>query len=162
MAEHAAEIQNNSKLAFYRGLIGLAWADHELHSDEKQALRDVISHHRDLSETDRNRLLSEVDEPISLETVWPEITDPQDRARLIDMANAIFQKDGEICDHEWDLIETFRAKHLSSIGIESIKADLASFAGEEKQRNDNERQEIRDWARQYSLVEQIKGMFDRN
>ena len=31
-----------SRLALYEGMIALAWADHELHAEEKQRLHDLI------------------------------------------------------------------------------------------------------------------------
>lgn len=156
MADTAIQNQNTSKLALYRGLIALAWADHELHPDEKSTLHEIIDNHLGLSVEDRAQLHGEVDQPVELSSVWPDISDPQDRARLIDMSNVIFQQDNDFSDAERDLIERFQTKHLASIDIGSVTADLESFSEELARLRKKESDEIKAWASQYGLFGSLK------
>ena len=149
----------SSKISLYRGLIALAWADHELHVDEKTTLHEIINTHKDLSTEDRALLAAEVDKPVALADVWPDITNPQDRARLIDMANIIFQQDGDYCGNEQELIERFQAKHLSSIGVSAIQKDLSAFSAQQAEELETERAKLKAWASQYGLMGRIKSLF---
>ncbi|MAK59785.1 MAG: hypothetical protein CMK09_02280 [Ponticaulis sp.] len=150
----------SSKYSLYRGLIALAWADHELHVDEKATLHDIIDAHQGLTVEERAVLHSEVELKVDMETVWPDITEAQDRARLIDMANIIFQQDGEICDNEFELIETFKTRHFASLDMAAIRADLSSFSEAQAAQRDAERQSYKEWASQYSLMGRLKAAFD--
>ena len=161
MSEAVIEDQKASKLALYRGLIALAWSDHELHPDEKETLHHIINTHQGLCDADRSDLNNQVDHPVSLDTIWADISNPHDRARLIDMANTIFQQDGAICDNERDLIETFQARHLASIDADRIASDLKAFTAEEQAQREKDREMYREWARQFSLVERVKAIFRR-
>lgn len=161
MSDAAVQDQKSSKLALYRGLISLAWADHELHADEKSKLHEIIAEHRDLSVEDRAKLHLEVHTRTPLAMVWDDITDPQDRARLIDMANIIFQQDGDFCDDERELIESFQKKHLKSIGVDAIKTDLSSFSVEQAKQREIDREAYRAWASQYGLIGRLKAAFGK-
>lgn len=162
MSDAVIQDEKLSKLALYRGLIALAWADHELHADEKSTLHEIISSHRDLTEDQRATLHDEVDHRVTLSDIWGQITDPQDRARLIDMANIIFQQDGDFCEDERALIEKFQAKHLQSIGLHSIEKDLASFTEEQARQREIEREELKAWVNQYGMFGRIKAAFRLN
>lgn len=159
MSETNTVEKAQSKLPLYRGVIALAWADHELHPEEKSKLHEMISAHRELTTEDRAKLHAEIHTRISLADVWPHITDPQDRARLIDLSNIIFQQDDEFCDDERLLIERFQAKHLASIDISSIEKDLAQFSSDQTAQREQERQTYREWAKQYGVIEQIRSVF---
>ena len=159
MSDVAEQAQTSSNVALYRGLIALAWADHELHPDEKSTLHDIIDNHIGLTDEDRTKLHSEVERRVSLSSVWPDITDPQHRARLIDMANIIFQQDGDFSDAERDLIETFRVRHLNSIDIDAVRADMSGFMADHAEKLEAEREEIRAWASQYGLIGSLKKAF---
>ena len=151
----------SSKISLYRGLIALAWADHELHADEKATLHDIIDAHVGLTDEDRAVLHSEVDINVQLESVWSDISDPQDRARLIDMSNLIFQQDGEFSDDERALIDTFSSKHLASIGAESIRSELGAFSEAQAEQREADRRAYKEWASQYSLMGRLKAAFGR-
>ncbi len=153
------ESVQSSKVALYRGLIALAWADHELHPDEKDTLHSIINSHRDLTDDDRAGLNAQVDTPVALTDVWPDITNVQDRARLIDMANIIFQQDGDYCEDEEMLITRFQQKHLSSIGVERITQDLTAFTAEQAHQRVKEREDLKAWASQYGLMGRIRAIF---
>ena len=161
MADSMATTTNASKVALYQGLIALAWADHDLHENEKATLHHIISSHKGLTEADRQVLHVQVDQPVKLADVWPHITDPQDRARLIDFANTIFQQDDEFCDDERALIEAFHHKHLASIGGDAVAKDLRAFASRHKDEMNAQRAEYRDWARQYGLFATIQRGFSK-
>ena len=151
--------KDSSKYPLYRGLIALAWADHELHADEKAALHDSIDAHVGLTVEERAVLHSEVDLNVQLESVWGDITDPQDRARLIDMSNIIFQQDGDFCEDEQELIDRFTAQHLASIGSDKIRSDLSAFSKEQAEQREADRRAYKEWASQYSIMGRLKAVF---
>lgn len=148
-----------SKFALYQGLIALAWADHDLHEDETRILTEIIDSHQGLTAYQRDQLHHQIRQPTSPKEIWPYITDPQDRARLIDMANIIFQQDGEFSINEKEVIERFTAAHLSSIQAGQIEADLDAFSDEQTERRKLEREELREYASKYSFMAGMKRMF---
>ena len=72
MSETSTVEKTQSKMPLYRGLIALAWADHELHPEEKSKLHEIISEHRDLTTEERARLHAEIHTRIALADVWGE------------------------------------------------------------------------------------------
>tara|TARA_B100000678_G_scaffold105833_1_gene88723 strand:- start:1691 stop:2179 length:489 start_codon:yes stop_codon:yes gene_type:complete len=151
-----------SRVALYRGLIALAWADHELHEDERAALHDILDAHLGLTAENRAVLHTEVERSIQLEDVWPQITEARDRARLIDMANIIFQQDGEYSAEERAVIHRFTARHLASVNADSIASELALLTDAQKAVRDREREEMKAWASQYSIIGRLKAAFGKD
>lgn len=161
MSDVILEDQKSSKLALYRGLIALAWADHQLHEDEKSTLHEIIESHRDLNDAQRAVLRDEIDQKITLGEVWDDIRDPQDRARLIDMANIIFQQDGEFSSDEQAVIDSFQARHLKSVGVDAIREDLSRFTEEQARQREIDREAYKAWASQYGLIGRIRAVFGK-
>ena len=151
-----------SRVSLYRGLIALAWADHELHHEEKAALHDIFDAHAGLTAENRAVLHTEVDRSIDLEDVWPLITDVQDRARLIDMANIIFQQDGNYSSEERAMIHRFTARHLASVNADSIAQEMALLTDAQKAARELEREDMKIWASQYSIIGRLKVAFGKD
>jgi hypothetical protein len=117
-----------SQIQMFRGIIALAWADHELTEDEQQQLAFFIEKHLYLSAEQRAQLLDEVQHAVKLADIWPSITDKHDRAHLLNIAPVIFQKDGVYCDTEKELYELYEQKHLDSIGAVYVEQEIRLFA----------------------------------
>ncbi|MAP94457.1 MAG: hypothetical protein CMK07_05845 [Ponticaulis sp.] len=162
MTELLADVEDSSRFALYRGVIALAWADHELHDDEKTKLHDIITLHQGLSDEQRASLLKMVDEPVTMDEIWPDITSAQHRARLIDLANLMFQQDGVICDSERELYDRFLAKHLNSLDQAAIARDIDELINRQADLREQREADLKDYARQYSLIEKIKGVFKKD
>lgn len=119
-----------SKLAMYEGLIALAWVDAPIHEENHKRLFDMIYDNRLLSEDQRQKLLDMLNQPVRLDDVWPRITDPQDRAYLLDYAPTIFLKDGNYSPEEKALHAEFMAKHLATLDGKLMRAELEAVAAE--------------------------------
>ncbi len=127
-----------SKLAMYEGLIALAWVDAPIHEENHKRLFDMIYDNRLLSEDQRQKLLDMLNQPVQLDDVWPRITDPQDRAYLLDYAPIIFLKDGNYSPEERALHAEFMAKHLTTLDGKEMRSELEVYAGELKQKRKKE------------------------
>lgn len=117
-----------SQINMFRGIIALAWADHELTDEEKGQLALFINKHLHLSDAQRAQLLDEVEHPVVLKDVWPAITDSHDRAHLLNVAPVIFRNDGVYCESEKELYELYEQKHLDSIGAAGIEQEIRQLA----------------------------------
>jgi hypothetical protein len=151
----------DSRLAMYEGMIALAWADHELAEDEKQGLRELIDGNPRFTDAQREKLHSDVDRKITLDSVWPRITEKQDRAHLLDVAGMIFLKDGEYSSAEKGLYDDFLAKHMASIDAESVIEEMRSMTGRLRAQREIEQQELEEYAAQFSLVNRLKEFLKR-
>lgn len=128
-----------SKLAMYEGLIALAWVDAPIHEENHKRLFDMIYDNRLLSEDQRQKLLDMLNQPVRLDDVWPRITDPQDRAYLLDYAPTIFLKDGNYSPEERALHAEFMAKHLATLDGKMMHIALSAFSEELKEKSKLER-----------------------
>ena len=149
-----------SRLALFEAMIALAWTDHELSEDEIEGLSELIEANELLTEEQKQKLHSEIENHSSLESIWPRITEIHDRAHLLNIANTIFSEDGEVCESEKSTYEKFLNKHLSSINAEQVIADLSSAATEIRRQDEQASEEIKDYASQFGLVNQLKRLFN--
>jgi uncharacterized membrane protein YebE (DUF533 family) len=111
----------------FRGMIALAWADHDLDDNEKSRILVYIKNNKHLSAAQAEQLALDLDHPVDLDTVWPEITDVQDRAHLINLADVIFWEDGEMCRTEKQVYEKIRAAHIATLDEDFIRQDIAAY-----------------------------------
>jgi uncharacterized tellurite resistance protein B-like protein len=149
-----------SRLALFEAMIALAWADHELSEDEIEGLSELIEANELLTDEQKQKLHSEIENRSSLETIWPRITEIHDRAHLFNIANTIFSEDGEVSESEKSAYEKFLNKHLSSINAKEIIADLSSASKEIRWQDEQASEEIKDYASQFGLVNQLKRLFN--
>ena len=115
---------SDSRLALYEGLISLAWVDERLDPAEKIVLEDIFAQHHGLTDEQRVALTRDITTPVRLADIWPRLTDPQDRARFLDMADVIFKSDGEVDDSEADIYAVKLAKHLGTLDLDGVKREL--------------------------------------
>jgi hypothetical protein len=127
-----------SKLAMYEGLIALAWVDGPIHAENHKRLFNMFHSDSLLSEDQRQKLLDMLNQPVRLDDVWPRITDPQDRAYLLDYAPTIFLKDGNYSPEERALHAEFMAKHLTTLDGKEMRSELEAYAGELKEKRKKE------------------------
>lgn len=140
----------------YEGMIALAWADHALDAQEKQGLHDLIDSNTYFSDQQRAKLHEDVDQQITIEGVWPRITEKKDRARLLDIAGVIFMKDGKLCETEQELYNTFLEKHLSTLDNEATLKEIREMAAQQKAARAQQQADLEEYAKRFSLVERIK------
>ena len=149
----------DSRLAMYEGMIALAWADHELTEDEKQGLRDLIDGNPRFTDEQRRKLHAGVGQRVALESVWPRITEKQDRAHLFDIAGVIFHKDGQYSATEKELYENFLAKHMATIDTEAVIGEIRAMTIGFRAQREKEQQELAEYAAQFSLIGRLKEFF---
>lgn len=152
----------DSRLALYEALIALAWVDHTLDPREKETLHDLIDGNLYFDDGQRQALHLGVDTPVALDAVWPRLTDGQDRARLVDWANAIFASDGEVCDDEHEVGVRLLERHLRTLDRERVAADQAALGEEQRIRAAEEAKALRAYRRQFSLAGAIRRVFTQD
>lgn len=153
-----------SHLAMFRATIALAWADHELDESERQRILVYIDHNQRLSAAQKEQLRQDLFHPISLDTVWPEITDVQDRAHLINIADAIFWEDGQLCHTEREIYERIKAAHMATLDIDAIREDISAYRKElavKRQQFEGELNEIRMRGPFGRMMSYLETMVDR-
>lgn len=119
-----------SRLAMYEGMIALAWADHQLSSDERNRISALLDDNARLTEAQRADLKRKMDTKISLKDVWSRITDREDRIYLLDIASSIFGKDGNYSEEERAVYEACLKDHLDSFEGESTEEEMRAYAAE--------------------------------
>lgn len=159
MTDQTPDQASDSRYAMYEGLIALAWADHELHKNEREALNTIIENHRGLSDEQRAQLKIDVETKVTLNEVWPRITNAQDRARLIDLAVVIFKQDGEYTADEREVKDAALAQHLEQINGNVIVADLRAYRDEQIEKNKLHAAEMEEYRKRFSLIEMIHSRF---
>ena len=115
-----------SHFAVFRAAIALAWADHKLHEEEQERILVYIDNNEELSSAQREQLKKDLQQPIKMDEVWPEITDVLDRAHVINIANTIFWEDGELCNNEKEVYEKIKAAHMVTLDMDFLREDIAN------------------------------------
>lgn len=147
---------NESLFALYEGLIALAWADGRLDHNERVVLEGIFARHQGLAPEQRRTLKEEVSSPKLLAEIWPRITDPLHRARLLDLADYIFKSDGHKDEMEEQLYRAKLAKHLGTLDMTALEKELGDLQAEQMFSDKSERQANREYARQFGLFAYIK------
>lgn len=135
-----------SHYSMFRAMIALAWADHELDEREKERVLVYVQNNRRLSDAQKEQLAQDLLEPIELDDVWSDITDVQDRAHLINIADVIFWEDGEMCRTEREVYDRITKAHLATLDEDLIRKDIAACRKElaaNRQHFEQELHEIR-------------------
>ena len=121
---------NDSKYHMIRGLIALAWADDVLDPNEVTVLAAFMDKNIYLTPEQREQLKKSIRTPISIFNVWDQITDIEDRTRLINMAGVIFYADGEFCPKEKKIYDQMLAMHLGDINRTATEREIAAMTKE--------------------------------
>ena len=116
-----------SVIAMYRAAIALAWADHDLSDEEQHRLSVYMDNNKQLSDAQRTQLKQELQSPINMDDVWPDVTDVRDRAHVINIADAIFWEDGKLCHSEKEVLEKIRAAHMATLDVDAIREDVRAY-----------------------------------
>jgi len=148
-----------SRIALYEAMISLAWVDHQLSEEEIEGLVELIDGNDLLTDDQKMTLKSEIDKKSSLKSIWPRLTEAQDRAHLLNMANHIFSEDGEVSGDENTTYQKFLAKHLSSINADQVISDMGAYAAEMRHQDVKTEAQIKDYASQFGLINQLKRLF---
>lgn len=119
---------SESYVAMFRAAIALAWHDTLLAQQEQQQLVTLIERNVKLSAPQKKELLMAIEQPASLQNLWTDITDPLDRAHLINISMLLFWNDGDYCDHEERAYEFMNAQHNKTLDIEGLRAEIAVMA----------------------------------
>ncbi len=119
-----------SRMAMYEGLIALAWANGPINEAKRQKLTSIFTENRLLTEDQRQFLFSRIEEKVLMEAIWPHITEPQDRAYLLDFAERIFWLDGEYSELERNVYQEYLEHHLTSIGFDEAQTVMKAYAAE--------------------------------
>ena len=118
----------DSKYHMMRGMIALAWADGVLDPGEVVVLERFIENNRHLTPAQRVELKASIATPLSIKDVWDSITDMQDRARLIDVAGAIFHADGDYSASEKKVYDEMMDLHLASMHRNANTREMQNIA----------------------------------
>lgn len=148
-----------SRLAMYRGIIALAWADHQLTPEETEGVQALITNNPRLSAEQKQQLLTEIKTPMRLESVWPNITEAQDRAHLLDIAMNVFGHDGEIAAQEKETYEAFLAKHLKTLDVAGMMRDMNSLLAQQAQTREQDERMLDAYRAEFGLLSRLKRVF---
>ena len=121
---------SHSHFSMFRATIALAWVDHQLDEKEVERILVYIKNNKQLSDAQREKLKQELHQPVKLDDVWSDISDVQDRAHLINIADAIFWEDGEMCHTEREVYEKIKDAHMSTLDLDFIREDIAAHRKE--------------------------------
>ncbi|NET71353.1 MAG: DUF533 domain-containing protein [Sphaerospermopsis sp. SIO1G2] len=135
---------NDSYIAMFRGMLALAWADGVLEEEERTVLMRYIDKNQYLSEEAKKTLRASIDQPVHMNNVWDDITDPHHRAHVINVSSTVFHADEELETSESELHRFMMETHMSSIDAEKIEQDVRQYAMELRTRREakeRERQE---------------------
>ncbi len=124
----------DSYVAMFRAMIALAWVDHELEAEEQESLRHYISGNVRLSDQQKQTLLASVNRKTSLCDSWGEITNPRDRAHLINLASTLFHEDHCFEPEERRVFERISNLHDNTLDAESLRTELQSMAKASRER----------------------------
>lgn len=128
----------DSEFSMLRGAIALAWADDKLTAKEREQLKLYIAQNASISEEQRRTLMQDIKQKTSIKDVWDHITDRQDRAHLIDIAENIFLKDGTYSPKEKAVYDKLYSAHMATIAAKAIQADMRA---ELKRQHDHDQQD---------------------
>lgn len=120
----------NSEMAMFRATIALAWADHSLSDEEQHRLEVYMDNNKSLSVEQRDQLKKEVHQPIKMDEVWSDVTEVRDRVHVINLADAIFWEDGELCHSEKEVYEKIKEAHMATIDVDAIREDITAYRKE--------------------------------
>ena len=118
---------SNSHFSMFRATIALAWVDQQLDEKEIERILVYIDNNKQLSDAQSEQLKQDLHQPIKLDDAWPDITDVQDRAHLINIADTIFWEDGEMCHTEKEVYEKIKAAHMATLDLDFIQEDIATY-----------------------------------
>ena len=121
---------SSSEIAMYRAAIALAWADHSLSEEEQSKLMVYMDNNKKLSDSQRENLKKDISEKVNIDDVWQEVTDVRDRAHVINIADAIFWSDGQLCHTEKEVLEKIRAAHMATLDLDAINEDIRTYRQE--------------------------------
>ncbi len=128
MQEATANQATDSQIAMFRGAIALAWADGVMIDSEKARLESFFENNLSLSPSQKTLLIGDIAHPIALEDVWAMITDPLDRAHLIDIAPVILRADDDYAEIEQRSYADIYARHMASLDQNAIERDVVDLA----------------------------------
>ncbi len=148
-----------SRFALYEGFIALAWADGALDVRERDELRALIDGNLTATPAQKAQLHAALDQPIAVEDVWPRLTEPQDRARLLDMASTLFTLDGVVCEDEQETGEAFLRRHLKSLDMDRIEQELSALREAQLDAKRKEAEALREYRKQFGLIAAFKRFF---
>ncbi|TAE33302.1 MAG: hypothetical protein EAY65_05225 [Alphaproteobacteria bacterium] len=129
---------SESYVAMFHGAIALAWHDSILAQQEQQQLHTLIEKNIKLSSQQKQELAAGITQPLSLKDIWSRITDPLDRAHLINISMLIFWNDGDYCDQEERAYDFMYEQHNETLDIAGLRAEIAVMANESRTRIERE------------------------
>jgi uncharacterized membrane protein YebE (DUF533 family) len=147
-----------SHVAMLRGAIAMAWADGSLDPDEQQRLHAFIDQNTQLSPAQKDMLHAEIDAPVTLDQVWSQITEAQDRAHLINIATLIFWEDEHYSEAERKAYAQMNAWHNQTLDISTIRLEMETMAEKAKEHWEMEKAAEKE---SQGFVERVVGYLDR-
>lgn len=150
---------SDSRMAAYEGVIALAWADHELHKDEREQLHAMIDGNSGFSDEQRQKLHDDVNRKIDIREVWPRITSRQDRTWMLNAANILFKQDGGMCSSEQELFALLGATPLGEALDKEQLREATQAAWQRHQEDQTMFDRLGASLAQNSVVERVKKIF---
>lgn len=117
----------SSKFAMWRTAVGLAYSDHELTQDEVALLHDAWQNY-DFSDEQRAQLEQDLELGVDVKTVFAQITEPQDRAHLINFSYQLFHIDGGFSALEAKISDVLQSRHKDTIDMRAVRAEMSASA----------------------------------
>ena len=150
-----AEKLTDSRFAVYEGVIALAWADHNLSKEEKQVFHRLADGNIYMNAYQRQTLHEKIDYKATIEEIWPRITEKQDRAFLLNLADTIFHADDEYCESEQSLYDFLHEKHMGTLDTEAVLRDISHLAMQQKAERARLHEKMEAYKTYYSIPSRI-------
>lgn len=121
-----------SRFSMLRGIVALACADGQISREEREQIETYIDNNAELSAEQRRTLRADLGSKIGVNDVWDKITDPQDRAHLINIAENIFLKDGTYSAAEKASYDRIYSQHRATLDMSAIVEDMRSTLAKQR------------------------------
>jgi hypothetical protein len=135
---------SDSKFAVWRCLVIMANIDGHF-SDEEKKFLDNIHNNDILSDEQIKTLENDIrTQNTDFDSVYQYITEPRDRAYLINLARVLFHKDGRSCTIEKEVLDKINKDHKKTINLEEILESARQVSKEELKKHQIELDEADD------------------
>ena len=111
-----------SKFAMWRAAIALAHIDGQITNSETDLIHNYMSAFL-FTDAQEKTLDNELRSAANFDSIYPQITDPRDRAHLINFARILFYIDGELANIEQQFFDEINKRHLASIDLKKALKD---------------------------------------
>lgn len=120
-----------SRFAMWRAIVAMCHADGVVRMEERNYIKrfyEIVP----FSDDQRRTLEAELETPVPIEDILPDVTDAHDRAELLFFARMLFWSDGDFDEQENRIFEIIRNDALNRKDLDQ-SAEIATNANRDKE-----------------------------